>query len=218
MEEITKNNLEQLKRLRQKTKGIDVTDQTKNITDRSFDGTNGANYRNPLDDTYVNNWKDFMKNHRKYLDQAQGKIKMFDEYIKESVDSVEYFKEFSIEKFPKKIVINHPDKMEYEFLEDVLGSNHFTLRYSLVDHDKDNPYAGSAPDSMKIVVGISYNYDYKTGEKNNKIFVSLQGGTREWWSFSYENGKIREIDPKEVEIRKSDLNKIMKAVKSFSIS
>ena len=40
MEEITKNNLNQLKKLRAITKGTDVSDQTKDITDRNFNATN----------------------------------------------------------------------------------------------------------------------------------------------------------------------------------
>jgi hypothetical protein len=215
--EITKNNRKQLQKLRSVTKGMDVTDQTKDITDRNFNGTNGANYRNPIDG-YVDTWSDFVKNHRKYTANAQKlmKLESYSEFIKESNDSTEYYKEFNIEDFPKVINITSPEVIKYEFIEDVLGSNKFTLRYSLVDHDKNNPYKGDAPNSMRIDVGISYKKDYKTGNKNNKIFVSVYGGNREWWSFSYENGNIRDINNKEIEISEEDVKSFISALDKFS--
>ena len=80
----TKANLDQLKRLRALTKGTDVGDKISDITKKWYNGTNGASYKNGLDG-YVDNWSDYMKNQRKYLDQASKKLKTYEQFIKTTI-------------------------------------------------------------------------------------------------------------------------------------
>jgi len=79
---IRKDSLEQMKRVRKIMKGVDVGDKIKDITDKYYNGTNGATYKNGLDG-YVDSWEDYMKNQRKYLDQASKKLKTYENFIQD---------------------------------------------------------------------------------------------------------------------------------------
>lgn len=148
------------------------------------------------------------------MKKIQTYIKNYSEFLKENV-STEYYLDFSKDKFPNIIEITDPNKLKYKFIDSVLGSNSFTLRYSLEDNKESNPYKGSAPDLMVIEIGFSYKKDYESGKENCKSFVTIKGGSRVWWSFSFEDNERRDINDKEITLSNKSLNSIISILKKY---
>jgi len=76
-----KDTIDQMKKLRDMTKGTDVSDQISKITKKAYDGTNGAKAKNSLDG-YIDSWEDHMKRQRKRLDDMN--LKTFESFSKYS--------------------------------------------------------------------------------------------------------------------------------------
>lgn len=120
------DTVDQMKKLRSLTKGSDVGDQIKDITNKYYNGTNGATIKNALDG-YVDSWENYMKNQRKYLNKASKKLKMFEDFTnqlemgikveKEHEDLYNYLKNYlkekgiimplSLDQFAEKIAKDH---------------------------------------------------------------------------------------------------------------
>lgn len=50
----------------------------------------------------------------------------------------------------------------------------------------------------------------------NRIYVTIIGGNRTWWSFSYEDGKMKDIEKSDYELSKSSFKSIEKLIKKYS--
>lgn len=133
------------------------------------------------------------------------RIKTFENF------STDYYGQFKLKEFPKKLNFTNP-KMTYELMEIVPGSNKIHITYQMTSDqpEKDNPYSGDYPDKISVDIGITYK------ESNTKIYVTIVGGNRVWWSFSYEKGEIKDIEKGDIKLTKSSTSKIISVLNKYS--
>ena len=75
---------------------------------------------------------------------------------------------------------------------------------------KDNPYSGDIPIFVTMEIGITYK------EEGTKIYVTITGGNRTWWSFSYEDKEVKDIETSKYELSKSSIGSIKKIMRKYS--
>ena len=127
--------------------------------------------------------------------------------------STEYYNDFKESDFPKKLEFNKPFKLVFKLHHIVPGSNKIFLKYVLDSKqpESNNPYKGNLPEAITVDIGITYLDTGKT-----KIYITIVGGNRNWWSFSYEQKTIKDIEKTEYVLNKTSLDKIVKALNKYS--
>lgn len=138
-----KRSIDQMKKLRALTKGIDVSDQTKKIDDKWYDGTNGATIKNGLDG-YIDSYEDHMKSSKniKTFEAFSSEYKDIIITIPKNIKWEDYQKElkaakngevlnFKVNHFPKtqkgnKCYIIHDGKVKGYMIISNLSEKEFT--------------------------------------------------------------------------------------------
>ena len=128
--------------------------------------------------------------------------------------STEYYNTFKESDFPKILRFNKPSKLEFKLHHIIPGSNKIFLKYELNSKQpgENNPYGGDLPEAITIDIGITYKDDQTT-----KMYITIVGGNRSWWTFSYENKKIKDIEKSEYTLDKKSLNKIITTLNKYSV-
>lgn len=125
--------------------------------------------------------------------------------------STNYYDNFKESDFPKKMEFKSPFKMKYDLVELIPGANKIFLKYDLQKQPElNNPYSGDMPEGMSIDIGITYK------EEGTKIYVTIVGGNRSWWSFTFEDGKVKDFEKTKFELDKKSYNKLIACLKKYS--
>jgi|AntRauTorcE11897_2_1112592.scaffolds.fasta_scaffold27313_2 hypothetical protein len=126
--------------------------------------------------------------------------------------STEYYDSFKESDFPKTIEFNKPYKIKFKKSHLVAGSNKFYLVYVLEggQPQDNNPYSGDIPEKITIDVGFTYK------EEGTKIYVTIIGGVRNWYGFSYEDKKVKDIEVTEYKLTKGSKDKLIKSLNKYS--
>jgi hypothetical protein len=127
--------------------------------------------------------------------------------------STDYYDKFSIKDFPSEIEFSEPFNVVYKQTKLVPNSNNIILRFDLESEqpEKDNPYSGDIPEIVKIDIGITYN------NETTKIYVSIDGGNRTWWAFTYENGMIENTIETDVKLSDKSYGELIEVLKKYSV-
>lgn len=149
-----------------------------------------------------------MKN--KYIIEKFEDFKTVDN-TNSNTNSRDYYLDFDITNFPNELSFDNPSNVKYKRTKLIPGSNKIYLRFDLDSEQPDinNPYAGTIPEIVNVDIGIVYNNDVP------KIYVTIIGGNRTWYSFSFENDMISEIEKTDIKLTSSSLNDLKNILKIY---
>jgi len=160
-----KDNLKQLKKLRSLTKGIDAGDKIKKITDKYYDGTNGATLKNAIDG-YIDSYEDHYKKTSKKTND--NKMHNYKSFINEKHNKLNYY-----------VFIEENEFDEYGEPENGVEIGYSTLNvYALDEHvdEHDNDYISDLLSSISDMEPIgTAKIKFLEGEDTTEILEVSNG-------------------------------------------
>lgn len=125
--------------------------------------------------------------------------------------STDYYLNFNEDDFPKSLSFENP-QMVFSLTEIIPGSNKIFIKY-IMESDQPgikNPYSGDMSEEVTIDIGITYK------ESNTKMYITIIGGNRSWWSFSYECGIVEDIETSDIKLSDNSIKELISVLSKYS--